>query len=447
MSTTPAGQAPKPSFSFLRVLLVALPLVAVAGAGLWAYSLWVRSTTQKQTFKNISEAFGIDLGSPLRLEDRFTDSNDDLVADPPSDPSKLLDPDELVFSDVGADDNPEQQVVWKEFLQVLSEKTGKQVRYQVYETAEQQLRDLRQGKLHVTVINTGNVPKAVNTCGFVPVCVYGSVNSAGDDQFGYSMYLIVPADSPLQSVEDIRTVRNWPATSSDPSKAQNSKSESRPAKLIFSGRTSNSGFRAPVALLKQEFGMLPDRDYRWGFSRGHSDSIRRIAEGEFEVAAVASDLFARDTARVKQAQQDQQPSDDRQSEPAEESAPPQRDQQRPDDQQSDEQTAKQQPEDGKSQQQDPAQEDPEPEAPAQKSLKRSQFRILYKSKRFPPATVGYHHALKPSLAETIEQTLLEFDWTGTGLEREQAVVGNNKFVKVSYDEDWRIVRLIEGALR
>jgi phosphonate transport system substrate-binding protein len=42
-----------------------------------------------------------------------------------------------------------------------------------------------------------------------------------------------------------------------------------------------------------EHQMMPDRDYQWGFSQGHEESIKRVAAKEFEVAPVASDILTR----------------------------------------------------------------------------------------------------------------------------------------------------------
>jgi len=39
--------------------------------------------------------------------------------------------------------------------------------------------------------------------------------------------------------------------------------------------------------------MMPDRDYDWGFSQGHEESIKKVAAKEFEVAPVASDILTR----------------------------------------------------------------------------------------------------------------------------------------------------------
>ena len=38
--------------------------------------------------------------------------------------------------------------------------------------------------------------------------------------------------------------------------------------------------------------MIPERDYQWGFSQGHEDSVKQIANKDFDVAPVASDILA-----------------------------------------------------------------------------------------------------------------------------------------------------------
>ena len=62
---------------------------------------------------------------------------------------------------------------------------------------------------------------------------------------------------------------------------------------MFTRLDSNSGCKAPLVLLMDEHNMLPDRDYQWGFSHGHEESIKGVAAKEFEVAPVASDILAR----------------------------------------------------------------------------------------------------------------------------------------------------------
>jgi phosphonate transport system substrate-binding protein len=46
-----------------------------------------------------------------------------------------------------------------------------------------------------------------------------------------------------------------------------------------------------------DFGLQPERDFEWSFTFGHDESIRGISVGDYEVAAVASDLLARAEAR------------------------------------------------------------------------------------------------------------------------------------------------------
>jgi phosphonate transport system substrate-binding protein len=65
-------------------------------------------------------------------------------------------------------------------------------------------------------------------------------------------------------------------------------------KVMFTQLDSNSGFKAPLVLLMDgPYHMMPDRDYEWGFSQGHEESIKKVAAKEFEVAPVASDIVAR----------------------------------------------------------------------------------------------------------------------------------------------------------
>ena len=110
------------------------------------------------------------------------------------------------------------------------------------------------------------VPTAVRRDGFVPLCTFGR----DDGSYGYTMEFIVPADSPIKDVTDVRG-----------------------HKVMFTRLDSNSGFKVPLVLLLDEHSMLPDRDYQWGFSQGHEDSIKGIAEKDYEVAPVASDILAR----------------------------------------------------------------------------------------------------------------------------------------------------------
>lgn len=155
-------------------------------------------------------------------------------------------------------------------MKALSDAVGRPVEYLPAKNVEEQLSQLKEQELHVTALNTGAVPRAVNTCGFVPVSTIGDASGA----YGYSMQIIVPAESSILGIEDLRGKR-----------------------ITFTTRNSNSGFKAPVVLLHQDFGINPGRDYDFGFSTSHEESILRVAAGDIQAAPVASDLLKRQLAQ------------------------------------------------------------------------------------------------------------------------------------------------------
>ena len=196
----------------------------------------------------------------------YPDADGDLVADSPDDSEKCIEPDVLVFSFIAEAEESVAQDAWKELFAALAKETGKEVKFVQYTNVDEQLVALKNGELHVAVLNTGTVPAAVQGNGFVPLCTFGQE----DGTFGYTMQLIVPADSPIKSPNDIRE-----------------------HKVTFTRPDSNSGFKAPVVFLKDQHDMQPERDYAWGFSLGHEESIKGVVAKEIEVAPVASDILAR----------------------------------------------------------------------------------------------------------------------------------------------------------
>lgn len=212
------------------------------------------------------------LNSPVqnRLDARFTDADQNLVADAPTDPAALVSPVPLVFSYIADANAAEHAQRWQPFMDHLAEVTGRQVEYLELTSRDEQLKALRDGRLHVTGLNTGAVPIAVNVCGFVPVARLG--NDAGPST--YKMQLIVPAGS---DIADIRGLEG--------------------RMITFTSFSSNSGFKAPLVILMNDFGLEPHRDYFWQFSKSHDRSIQGVASGSLDAAAVASDMLLRATAR------------------------------------------------------------------------------------------------------------------------------------------------------
>ena len=259
----------RPRFSWSRVVLASLPILAAIAVVAAYVILTDHWKAQAELESDGLTRFGLARPTSNRLAERFDDANGDLVADPPQDAAALVDPETLTFSYIAGEEPQQQAQAWHVFLEHLAEQTNRKLEYVFFSETDEQLRALNEGSLHIAGLSTGTVPVAVDACGFVPVATLGRA----DGSFGYQMQIIVPADSPLKNVEDLRG-----------------------RQLTFTARNSNSGYKAPIVLLKTEFGLLPDRDYSWGFSHAHSESIARIAAGDLDAAAVASDMLARAVA-------------------------------------------------------------------------------------------------------------------------------------------------------
>ena len=204
------------------------------------------------------------------LSPRYSDVDEDLVADLPSDPQRWRDPGILIFAYTPVEDPALYSQVWDEFIDYLSNMTGKEIRFFPVQSNAAQLEAMRAGRLHVAGFNTGSTPVAVNCTGFVPF----TLMAAEDGSYGYQMELITFPDSGIASPEDLAG-----------------------RQLAFTSPTSNSGFKAPSTLLDTEFGLQPERDFRTTYSGSHDNSILGVVNGDYEVAAVANEVLHRMVAR------------------------------------------------------------------------------------------------------------------------------------------------------
>ena len=129
----------------------------------------------------------------------LVDADGDLVADAPTDSSEWIDPETLVFAYTPVEDPEVYRGVWSEFLDHLSEATGKPVQFFPVQSNAAQLEAMRAGRLHVAGYNTGSNPIAVNCAGFVPFAMM----AGADGSFGYEMEIITHVDSDIEEVEDL----------------------------------------------------------------------------------------------------------------------------------------------------------------------------------------------------------------------------------------------------
>ncbi|RAW06973.1 phosphate/phosphite/phosphonate ABC transporter substrate-binding protein [Halomonas elongata] len=199
----------------------------------------------------------------FQLSERFTDADGDLVADIPEDESQWLDPDTLIFAYTPVEDPAVYAEVWAGFLKHMEEVTGKKVQFFPVQSNAAQIEAMRAGRLHVAGFNTGSNPLAVACAGFRPFAMM----AAEDGSFGYEMEIITHPESGIDEVEDIRGKT-----------------------LTHTSETSNSGFKAPTALMASEFGMTSGEDYEVDFSGKHDNSVLGVANQDYAVATVANSV-------------------------------------------------------------------------------------------------------------------------------------------------------------
>ena len=204
------------------------------------------------------------------LDSRYTDADGDLIADIPSDPAELVDPSVLIFAYTPVEDPAVYAEAWADFLAHMEEVTGKRVQFFPVDSNAAQIEAMRAGRLHVAGFNTGSNPLAVACAGFRPF----TMMAAEDGSFGYEMELITYPGSGIEDVEDIKGKT-----------------------LAFSSETSNSGYKAPSAILKSEYGMEAGTDFEATFSGKHDNTILGVANKDYPAGAIANSVRKRMLAR------------------------------------------------------------------------------------------------------------------------------------------------------
>lgn len=204
------------------------------------------------------------------LDKRFCDVDGDLIADTPTDPADQVDPDTLIFAFTPVEDPAVYKSAWSDFLTHLEKETGKSVVFFPVQNNAAQIEAMRSGRLHIAGFNTGSNPLAVNCAGFNPFTIMASK----DGNFGYEMEIITYPGSGIEKVEDIKGKQ-----------------------LAFTSPTSNSGFKAPSAILKGDFDMLPERDFEPVYSGKHDNSILGVANKDYMAASIANSVKARMLSR------------------------------------------------------------------------------------------------------------------------------------------------------
>ncbi len=76
---------------------------------------------------------------------------------------------------------------------------------------------------------------------------------------------------------------------------------------------------------------------------------------------------------------------------------------------------------------------------ARGDLKAENFRIIYRSERFPSSGFAYAHDLKPELAEKIKQCFYDFRFPSQMVKDFE---GDDRFAPITYLKDWAVVRKV-----
>lgn len=318
------------------------PIAAASTGGMLAASLVLGLSTVAW-----SPAMAQDCPNRGALDAAYCDADGDLVADPPSDPSKLVNPDTLIFAYTPVEDPAIYEDIWEPFIEHLEEVTGKDVQFFAVQSNSAEVEAMRSGRLHIGGFSTGPTPFAVNLAGAVPFALMGS----DDGRFGYTLQVYTRKDSGINEMADLKGKR-----------------------VAHTSPTSNSGNLAPRALFPN-LGVTPEQDYEVIYSGSHDQSMLGVVAGDYDAAPVASEVVERMAERDLY--------------------------------------------------------DPE------------EVKIIWESDPFPTTSYTYAHNLDPALVEKIKEAFFSFNFEGTALGEE--FQGVSKFIPISYQKDWAVIREIQAA--
>jgi phosphonate transport system substrate-binding protein len=203
------------------------------------------------------------------LDAAYCDDNRDLVADLPKDPARWKSPNTIVFTFTPIEDPAVYEKMFEPFTRHLAQCTARKVVFFQVQSNAAQIEAMRAGRLHVAGFATGATGFAVNVAGAVPF----ATKSGDQGPRSYRLIVITRKDSGIQAPTDLKG-----------------------RKVAHASPSSNSGHMAPMALLPKQ-GVTPGKDYKIVFSGKHDQSILGVASGDYEAAAVASDVFERMAAR------------------------------------------------------------------------------------------------------------------------------------------------------
>jgi phosphonate transport system substrate-binding protein len=200
-----------------------------------------------------------------QLDVAYCDADGNLVADPPSDPAKWRDPSTLIWAFTPVEDPSIYANIFKPLNEYLAQCTGKKIAYHPVNSNSAQIEAMRSGRLHFAAFSSGQTGFAVNLAGAVPFAAHGLESGLS----GYTLLAVVKTSSPFQSMADLKGRR-----------------------VAHTAPSSNSGHLAPMVLFPAQ-GLNPGVDYKPLMSGGHDKSIIGVTNGDYDMGAIASNVYER----------------------------------------------------------------------------------------------------------------------------------------------------------
>jgi phosphonate transport system substrate-binding protein len=227
---------------------------------------WLAALTLLLLLQALAPEAAEPCGNRGKLDVLYCDEDRDLLADPPKDPKKHVNPDTLIFAYVPVEDPAVYSTPFSDLLRHIEKVTGKKTQYFGPQNYAAQIEAMRSGRLHITAYSTGSVPFAVNLAGAVPFAVMGDDKGAA----GYHLIVIAQAgNAKIDSVADLKGKR-----------------------VAHVSQTSNSGHQAPVYFFSK-MGVVPGKDYEIAFTGKHDNSILGVVNGDYDAAALADTVLER----------------------------------------------------------------------------------------------------------------------------------------------------------
>lgn len=245
--------------NWFMLLILAGVLAFAVEAG---HQAMVAKSNNDQAQQQMVHAMGLITPAPKGLAGEFSDSQGRLLADPPADPSQLIDPQTIVVAHLESSDPETPAVDWTQFDKHLSETIGRKVADETFDNGPASLKQIADGKLTLVALHAADAPFLVNNYGFQPCAVLGDESGAS----GNHLDIIVPANSPIAQLTDLRG-----------------------HSLVCTVPSSITGYRAAVVMLLNDQGLRPNVDYMITWSLGQKKSITGVADKTYDAAAISDD--------------------------------------------------------------------------------------------------------------------------------------------------------------